>query len=156
MFNDSIMLLASKGNEKRGVRLKQRSNDRLGFNEEKELLSKNSQELLFSLCSLGIVLLAATPLLSSYNTKIFQYAQSFLQGVAFLFIFVAHVAHLLFGVCEAGGAPAHGVQISVFKIEVLTRIFVFHLGSAVVAFHAIYPHALVEAKCRADGANVFG
>ena len=154
MFNDAIMLLASKGNEKRGARLKQRSNDRLGFNEEKELLSihKNS----FFLFVHWVLLFSSKPLLSSYNTKIFQYAQSFLQGVAFLFVFVAHVAHLLFGVCEAGGAPAHGVQISGFEIEVLTRIFVFHLGSAVVAFRAIYPHALVEAKCRADGANVFG
>lgn len=55
MFNVAIMLSTSKGNEKRGVRLKQRSNDRLGFNEEKELLSihKNS---FFPLCSLGIAL----------------------------------------------------------------------------------------------------
>ena len=90
-------------------------------------------------------MLREKPLLSSYNAKIFQYAQSFLQGVAFLFIFVAHVAHLLFGVSEAGAAPAHGVQISVFKIEVLTRIFVFHLGRAVVALRAIYPQAMIEA-----------
>lgn len=37
-------------------------------------------------------------LLSFYNTKIFQYAQPFLQGASFLFVFIAHVAHLLFGV----------------------------------------------------------
>lgn len=72
MFNDAIMLSTSKGNEKRGARLKQRSNDRLGFNEEKELLSihKNS----FFLFVHWVLLFSSKALLSSYNAKIFQYA----------------------------------------------------------------------------------
>lgn len=73
-----------------------------------------------------------------------QHTQPFLQATALLLRFGAGVLRLLLGVREAGAAPAHGVQILRFEIEVLTSIFVFHLGRAVVALHAIYPHSLVE------------
>lgn len=86
MFNDAIMLLASKGNVKRGARLKQRPNDRLGFNEEKELLSihKNS---FFPLCSLGIALFAAIPCYLLITPKSFSMPNPFFRALPF-FLFL--------------------------------------------------------------------
>lgn len=70
MFNDAMMLLASEGNAKRGARLKQRSNDRLGFNEEKELLSIHKDS--FFLFVHWVLLFTRKTLLSFYNTKSFS------------------------------------------------------------------------------------